>query len=145
MNGIRCLSVGACVALLWMVGCSGEYPTPEMAEVKGKITYKGKPLPGGTVVFQTTDGKNRGVAPIMANGTYSMKSPLGEVKAAVVTRNPSAESMSNREKRPAVREVHMPTNVDPKSLPPEKYERFETSGLSYTIKAGTNAIDIPLD
>ena len=134
-----------CFAFLLVIGCSSEYPTPEMAEVKGKITYKGKPLPGGTVVFQTPDGKNRGVAPIMANGTYSMKSPLGEVKAAVVTRPPSAESMKNVEKRPAVREVHMPSNVDPKSLPPEKYERFETSGLTYTIKPGTNTIDIPLD
>ena len=130
---------------LLTLGCSSESPTPEMAEVSGKITYKNKPLPGGTVVFQTTDGKNRGVAPIMADGTYKMKSPLGEVQAAVVTRPPSAESMSNLEKRPAVREVHMPSNVDPKTLPPTKYERFETSGLSFTIKQGANTIDIPLE
>jgi hypothetical protein len=132
------------LAMALVLGCGGE-SQPELADVKGKVTYKGKPLPGGTVAFQGPDGKGRGVGPIMRDGTYSLKCPPGKVQAAVVTRPPSAESMSSVEKRPAVREVHMPSNVDPRSLPPQQYERFDTSGLSYEVKAGGQTIDIKLD
>lgn len=138
---IRCALLVGTVAL---IGC-GEPAPPEMAEVRGKITYKSRPLPGGTVVFQAADGKSRGVSPVMPDGSYFLKSPLGKVQVVVVTRPPSAESMTNVSKRPPVREVHMPRNVDPRSLPPEKYERFETAGLSFDVKSGSQTIDIPLD
>ena len=114
-----------------------------MVDIKGKVTYKGKPLPGGTVVFQTADGKQRGVGPIMSDGSYSMKSPFGEVQAAVVTRTPTSEDMKG-DKRPAVREVHMPANVPPSALPPRKYERFDTSGLTFEVKESGQTINIPL-
>ena len=117
--------------------------TRKLADVKGKVTYNGKAVPGGMVVFQAADGF-RGVGPIMQDGSYSLKSPLGQVKAVVVTRPPSAESLKNPEKRPPVREVHMPAGVDPRSLPPQKYERFETSGPVLRREGGGQTIDIPL-
>lgn len=135
---------GLSLALSFMLtlGC-GEDAPPELAEVTGKVTYKGKPVPGGMIVFLSEDGK-RFVSPIKRDGSFSLKSPLGPVKAAVVTRQPSGDGMNDNE-RPAVREVPpLPPGTDPKSLPPKNYERFETSGLSYEVTQSGQTIDVTL-
>lgn len=124
-----------------MAGCGGN-AEPKLAEVTGKVTYKNKPLPGGMVVFLSDDGK-RGVGAIQKNGTFKMKSPFGTVKAAVVTRNATKESLKDG-KRPAVKEVHMPSGVNPETLPSREFEYFETSGLSFDVTQNGQTIDIKL-
>lgn len=128
--------------LVLALGCGGP-SEPKLVQVKGKITYKGQALPGGTVAFLGSGGY-RAVAPIMRDGQYSLKAPLGDVQVAVVTRTPTPEKMKKGQ-RPAVREVNMPPGVNPKSLPPEKYERFDTSGLTATVKEDGQTIDLPLE
>src|SRR5689334_21174829 len=101
---------------MFLTGC-GSVPGPKLGDVQGKVTYKGKAVPGGMVVFQVADGKNRGVGLIYPEGSYKMKSPLGKVQAAVVTR-PASPNSSGDANRPAVRDVVLPRGVSPERLPP---------------------------
>jgi len=96
------------------------------------------------VVFQTPDGQQRGVGPIGPDGTYTLKSPIGTVHAAVVTR-PVSRDQPGGSNRPAIREVAMPAGVNPNLLPPAKYESFDSSELRYEVKPGPNTIHITLE
>src|SRR5262249_23989313 len=131
-------ALGIVLGGLSQTGC-GPNPGPELVDVQGKVTYKGKAVPGGEGVFQIADGNNRGVGRINADGSYKMKSPLGKVRAAVVTR-PATQDRSGDANRPAVRDVVLPRGVNPAQLPPPRYESFNTSGLSYEVKDSSNTI-----
>lgn len=128
--------------LLLSLGCGETAPT--LVDVSGKVTYKGKPVPCGMVVFLASDGKSRGVGPIGTNGQYSLKSPMGNMKVAVVTR-PADPNSVNDPDRPAVRDVVIPAGVDVRTLPPEKYQSFNKSGLTAEVKSSSQTIDFPLD
>ncbi len=79
MNRIRVLAAWLILSalVLPLVGCSEPEKT---AKVSGKVTYKEKPVPGGTVTFINDKGKI-GSATIESNGTYSSSNvPYGHVK-----------------------------------------------------------------
>jgi len=66
---------------LAVAGC-----TSSTATVTGKVTYKGAPLKGGTVIFLSTQGKGSSNADIGEDGTYTAeKVPVGDVKICVNT------------------------------------------------------------
>jgi len=72
------------LALLWMLpaGCG-----PSTAEVSGKVTYNGKALTGGTIMFTPKASQlNPGVASLDENGHYSLKAPVGECYISVDNR-----------------------------------------------------------
>ena len=52
----RVLVIGACLAVHWLAGCSGDLPVPATVPVKGVVTYKGKPALGIRVKFYSQDG-----------------------------------------------------------------------------------------
>jgi len=68
------------LSILFVAGCSRSYE--QTAEVSGKVTYHGKPLPGGKVIFVGARGYI-GYGIISPQGEYSVKSPLGEVQIGV--------------------------------------------------------------
>jgi hypothetical protein len=62
-------------------GCTGG---EKVASVSGTVTFKGKPLPGGTIVFLSEDKTKQEMAPIKSDGTYSASSvPWGKVLIGV--------------------------------------------------------------
>ncbi len=124
------------------VGCGSS--KTEFTEVKGTVTYKGQKLTHGMVVFKSKDGNQRGVSPISAQGTFSIKSPVGPVVAAVVT-SPDSDKDLKDENRPAVKDVVVPRGINVANLPPTKYESFNTSQLSYDIQPGNQPINITLN
>ena len=64
-----------------LVGCGGSY-----AKVTGKVQYKDKLLPSGTISF-IKEGMDTGSAEINADGTYTVQAaPIGECKVTVVTK-----------------------------------------------------------
>src|SRR5262245_18078099 len=95
----RIPSAALLILAVGLVGCVSSQP--KLAEVKGRVTYKGKAVPCGMVVFQEENGNQRGVGPIDSSGNYSLKAPLGKVKAAVVTRPATSDSVKDPN-RPAV-------------------------------------------
>jgi hemoglobin len=93
--------------------------------VSGKVTYKGKPLPAGTVAFHSKDGKAISTK-LSEDGTYAAeKVPAGEYNLAVET-----DSAKGSPKYVAI---------------PAKYADPKTSGLTYTVKKGKQQFDIALE
>ena len=129
--GIRTLCWGVAAALLAVAprATAAEDKKPATASVEGKVTYQGKPLPGGTVQFHAPKGKPV-VAKIDAEGSYSAPAvPVGPVKITVETTSVKPKAGGK------------PGNYIPI---PVKYASPETSGLTLTVQEGKQRHDIEL-
>jgi hypothetical protein len=145
--------LGGCSAVLLLLmavtGCGSG-----TADISGRVTYQGKPLPAGAVIIHGANGKVQS-GPISADGTYAIyKAPVGDVKIAVVTPKPPPpqpaatpgmkRSKGGGRKHPGAAEAHPPPPVD-KFVPiPERYKDPEQSGLTFTLKSGSQTIDLDL-
>jgi hypothetical protein len=137
------LAVGL-VALL-CAGCPGE-PSGKMS---GTVTYKGKPMGGGSITFATENGAATGG--IDSTGGYSIdKVPLGNAKVAVFGMKPpnmkgkpfgggKGEKMTTPKDLPAdAQKMFENAKQGSTVIVPPKYNDQETSGLTVTIAAGQN-------
>jgi hypothetical protein len=91
---MRTVRLAALAALLLgvAVGCGGSQ-TP--ASIRGKVTYKGTPLPGGTLMFFTDNGQYSTTVQTDGSGTYSIKDvPVGSAVVTIETEtfNPKNEN-----------------------------------------------------
>jgi hypothetical protein len=136
--------LGLGLALVLAAGCGGSFTAP----VSGKVTYKGKALPGGTVTFIHPDGRV-GYGTIHEDGTYSISAaPGGNVKCIVQTTKPIVpppQKLAARLSGGAAKPGATVYPAGPYVPIPEKYGDPQTSGLSYTIDRASNTIDIPLE
>jgi hypothetical protein len=136
--------LGIGLALVLAAGCGG----PFTASVSGTVTYKGNPLPGGTVTFIHPDGRV-GYGTIHEDGTYSISAaPGGDLKCIVQTTKPIAPPPPKLAARLSGGAARAGATVYPagRYVPiPERYGDSQSSGLSYTVHRGTNTIDIPLE
>ncbi len=132
---------------LLVVGCGRSKGT-----LSGKVTYRGAPLPGGSITIvpekgnaaQTVSGK------IESNGTYSVSNvPVGAVKVSIRVSEPTPFA----EARIPPSEMAAKGNeaVKPRANPaqptvrlPLEYSDPEKSGLRYTINGGSQTQDIDL-
>lgn len=139
---VRFLSFGLFViALAGVVGCGSDAPPVALGDksVSGKVTYKGKALPSGQVVFVGSDGKPR-LSTISAEGTYSFeKLPAGDFKVGIstgVSGSPPPQMPKDLEKHMAsqkdIKDPVMP-KVKPSVKIPDQYQDPEKSGLTYTV------------
>src|SRR5262245_23725689 len=129
-------TVGIGLVALLVIGCQSK------GNLTGKVTYKGKPLVYGTVLFVCND--NASVqAIIQPDGTYVANGlAVGDAKVAINSPNPKIiGSMANWK--------------DPKKKPPplevpgwfEIPARYGTDGgglLTYKVQGGTTVYDIDL-
>jgi hypothetical protein len=122
--------------------------------VKGRVTFRGKPVVSGAVVLL---GANNKVVsgPLDTEGRYTINGvPLGKVQVAVVSPNPAPPPprflrgiLKRREKEMKLLEEK--TNVKDSPAPaapkvdsskwfplPKQYELADTSGLTTTIHGG---------
>lgn len=154
MKYARLLTGMFCIGLL-LSGC-GRSLGPE-GEVSGKVTLKGKPLPGGQVTFLTPKGYTfTGV--IDPQGNYKLRVPAGEARIAVDNRT---LLKSNNSSMPDLR--HPPgikpppgAKVDEAPKSPstditgtyvplaDKYRSPDASGLTYTVTTGSQTHDIEI-
>jgi len=104
-------------------GCNRVQKTrPGWASVSGTVTYQGKPLPGGEVMWCTVrDGISiaRG-GPIRADGTFAVDTPTGPATIAI--------QVADLKKAQPSRDVDIPA----------KYADAQKSGLTYEAKEGDN-------
>jgi hypothetical protein len=125
------------VLLLTATGCG-----PGRGSATGKVTYSGKPLVYGSVVFLGADGLPVSGA-IGTDGSYTANNILeGENHVTIYSINPALAVPVDREGKPRGK-----PEVDPKLwFPiPDKYIDPQKSGLVFTIKRNTsNPIDIAL-
>lgn len=118
--------------LLLAVGCGSDEKPRDFGKVKGTVTFNGKPLDHGTVIFQHVEGPVSD-ARINPDGTYELNAAVGETRVAIECRGPDVHLGGVRE------EI-----VPGKSIVPEKMSMPETSGLKYTIVPGEDTFDIKL-
>lgn len=137
-------------------GCSYSALGPQ-GQITGKVTYKGKPLPGGQVTFLTSKGFTFNSV-IDPEGNYKLSVPVGEVRIALDNR------MLLKSNEPPKPDLRHPPGITPpphakqddndkSSVPtitgtyvplPAKYNSPDTSGLAYTVKSGSQNFDIEL-
>lgn len=114
-------------SVLLIVGC-GQRAASGLAPVSGKVSYQGRPLHTGTVVFTpdsvrgTTGELARGE--IQPDGTYRLKS--GEQMGTV----PGTHRVT------VIAIEQGPAGATPQSLLPSKYRDPELSGLSCEVVPG---------
>lgn len=125
--------------LVGLVGCDGG---PEVARVGGAVTYKGKPVTGGSLTFvPQANGKplpgKPASAVVQEDGTYKLAT-LGADDGAVVGKHTISYS-------PPV--LPFPPGKDPPqgaSPPPSGFEGLAPKTTEVEVRSGTNTIDIEL-
>lgn len=155
------LLTGTLLVCLLLSGC-GRSGLGREEEVSGKVTYNGKPLPGGWITFMSSKGYTfNGV--IDPEGNYKVRVLVGEARIAVDNRkleNKQDKQLSPRELRRKMGMTPAPgTNVEEdKSSPavpaqeitgtyvpiPKKYYAPDASGLTYTVTSGSQTHNIEL-
>lgn len=157
------LSIVGMSLLLSAAGCGSR------GTVSGKVLYKGKPLPGGGVIFIHDRGAFS--SPIQEDGSYRIdKVPVGPVKITLtgpagannrvmgaMPRGVQAEKakknmvpVASEEKGPKALMAEM---IGPKAsqgkkpgvIIPRKYGNPEESGLTYTVGSGSQTYNIELE
>ncbi len=117
-----------------VVGCSG--PVHELTPVNGRVTYNGKPLEFGCVTLQPEKGQwSRGV--IQPDGSFEMETPGEGDGAAVGTNRVRITCFEAQNPADRAREGMAGISLG-KSLIPQKYLQYETSGLTVEVRRGTN-------
>jgi hypothetical protein len=150
----RVLAAGFCLCgILLAEGCgSGK------GIVSGKVLYQGKPVPGGTVSFNSDKG---GVffSPIEEDGSYTIRGiPTGPAKIAVETesfRPPLSAplqrgggSVSPEFLKQNLEKMN-PQMADPQRAKryvpiPQQYRDPDKSNLTYEVKSGKQQHDLDL-
>jgi hypothetical protein len=125
---------GWLVVLVLVGGCA-----PGMGSVSGTVTYQGKPLETGTIIFYDS-AKNAPAATINKDGTFAIpKVAAGKAKIAVMMPMPISFRGADL---PGGTKQGETTKVP--SLPP-KYADPEQSGLTFEVKSGSNQHEVKLD
>jgi len=127
--------VGLCLslALAYLVGCGGK-----PARVSGIVTVDGKPLEQGTVAFSPASGGMRATGIIQGDGSYEIRTnresglDIGEYAVAVSSRELLFHGGPDQPPMPG------------KYLAPKRYGKTQTSGLRFSVKKGSNSINIEL-
>ncbi|HTU17057.1 MAG TPA: hypothetical protein VMG10_03280 [Gemmataceae bacterium] len=102
-------------------------------KVSGVVTYQGKPVSAGTVLF-VGDDKMPARGPIHSDGSYQVNHvPTGNVKIAVLVPPPSPAPYTKDPQRP-------PPSV---AIPP-KYMNADTSEMTYKVSSGSQTHDLKL-
>jgi hypothetical protein len=141
-------------AVPFLAGCGS-------SKVSGKVTYQGKTVPGGMVVFYGADNWT-GNSPIEKDGSYTIpkvppvmmkitadtsslrpvRMPMGAPKMPNLQKNPPPDLPEQAKENP----LYNPNLNADRYLPiPPKYADRELSGLTYEVTSGTQIHDIKLD
>ncbi|WP_417390167.1 hypothetical protein [Gimesia sp.] len=130
------------LVLLTAYGCGDGHPA--RSTVSGKVTYNGKPLSIGSLVFIPVNGGPSAQGKIDRNGSYEMGTFTdddgvipGDYKIMITALTSPGGS--------GLPEDAVDGNAGPESVIPEWYGDLEKSGLRATVVADkSNTIDFPL-
>ncbi len=65
------------LGIVTLAGCGGVDDAPQTVTVNGTVTFDGKPLPTGEIIFRPTEGNGRVDAAAIKDGKYSLECTLG--------------------------------------------------------------------
>jgi hypothetical protein len=125
------------LAALALVGCGGG--GPQLGIVRGTVSYKGKPVPNGTVMFVPANGPSA-TGTINPDGTYTLTTYKAGDGAVLGTHKVVVAALADTRGR-------LPEDRDPlpPSIVPVKYTNIATTDLTRDVKEGDNQFDLPLE
>lgn len=136
-------TIGCACAVIISTGCSPGSKFP-VGTVTGRVTYHGQPVPEGTLVqFHSTLGPTTAV--VRPDGTYeAQRVRVGQYVVTVTPPIPTAaDPQAAMEAYLQARKAGQDPDAAAKILP-VKYQRPNTSGITFDLKAGANPFDLEL-
>lgn len=121
--GMRCLLP---LLMIVVLGCGDGRVKLPTASVTGTVTYQGKPLGTGRIIFYHPSGQAAGVD-LTTDGSFGLAAFQGNNQIAIECFAPEQPS-ANVKGRSLAR----------KSLIPERYTDYRTSGLTLEVKPSEN-------
>lgn len=124
---------------LMAIGCGGPGgDAPELFPVTGTVTFDGKPISEGSILFRADGGTGAGYAAEIKDGNYEIETVPGEMKVEItasrIVPGKFGEAASPDEEPPPLSEMYIP----------EKYNTKST--LTAEVKAdGENTIPFKLE
>ena len=146
-------TIPAAILVLSVLSACGP-SRPQTAPVTGKVTFRGNPLPEGTITFYPEIGRSA-TGRIGPDGTYVLTT-FDEGDGALVGKHTvtiEAVRFAQRQQPKSLEEeIAMarsgkkedPAAAKPQRLVPQKYAEKSTSGLSAEVSSGKNSIDFDL-
>ncbi|WP_417385331.1 hypothetical protein [Gimesia sp.] len=124
-----------------MTGCGEQIEKKPTAPVKGVVTYQGKPLETGEIVFFPDTGEQIAHAKIQPDGSFQLTTYdegdgafPGKHKVSIVSER-DMEGVSAEDPEASLEPSYIPT----------KYNMQKTSGLTAVVKEGDNEINFDLE
>jgi hypothetical protein len=121
-------------------GCGPAESHPETVPVQGKVTYKGQPVPRGTVTFQPDAGPPA-TGEIQADGSYRLGTfgagdgaILGHHRVMIIANTADPTKIPGSS----------PGYVAPRDLVPKTYGQIDTSGLAVDVAKDKTTYDFDL-
>jgi len=133
------------LSVVLLAGCGGG-----KGDVEGQVTYQGKPLHYGRITFVSQVGDKPSLVSKIKDGHYHIKGcPAGPAQITVESIAPPRKGRPIL--IPQAKGFTPPEDEDaevnpakPAAIPP-RYTDPEHSGLDYTVTAGAQTHDIPLN
>lgn len=126
--------------LLVVLLCAG---CGRVGQVAGKVTYRDKPVPDGTVMLVASDGRPYD-GKIQEDGSFLIRDvPAGTAKVSV-TSMATSDTASSGDKGDARAKQRNISKGGARSRIPLKYSDFNQSGLTVTVEKGATA-ELKLD
>jgi hypothetical protein len=136
---LRALALSVSLAV-WPLGCGPGEVHPETVPVQGKVTYKGAPVPLGTITFQPDTGRPA-TGKIQPDGSYRLGTFAegdgalpGHHKIMIVANDADPTKIPGSS----------PGYKTPKDLVPKKYGKIESSALDMTVSKDKTTYDFDL-
>ncbi|MDZ7616435.1 MAG: hypothetical protein U1E05_05480 [Patescibacteria group bacterium] len=119
-------------------GCGGGSDLP-MSPVRGTVTYQGKPLARGEVVFTPVEGTTgpQAVGHIQSDSSFQLRT--ANRPGAVVGKH----RVTVHCKEEGTEEQRRDMNFIPKSLIPAEYSNVQASSIHVEVRPGGN--DVPIE
>jgi hypothetical protein len=144
-------TVVAAACLVVAGGCGSGYSGPT-GTVRGTVTINGEPVPAGTGVAFISDDGFTASGQVGAGGSYELSSPTGKqipaVTYKVMISGAAPGVTADDADYDAMMEASAAGTLETpaaESVIPSKFASTATSGLSYTVNAGENTINIELE
>jgi hypothetical protein len=151
------LVLGGSAALLALVtsGCRVSSASSEAVQVWGRVTYGGKPLEGGAIIFMPMEDlhTNWGVGQIDSHGMYRLSTYIpktslepGPYRIYLMPTAPTFAQVNGSPKvrREAEKDGTAKVPETPKSPIPERFQKPQSSGIMVMVEQPSNRIDVDL-
>ena len=147
MHKLLSLEIAACgLLVLAAAGCGPSLP--ETATVGGLVTFNGKPVPAGQIVFYPENGRPA-MSAIDADGRYHLTTfdsddgaMLGRHRVTIEAKRVSSGPAKPKNMAEEMSGHGFALKVE--WLAPEKYSNLQTSPLTAEVKSGENTINFDL-